>query len=117
IAETNSKNLKPSSSRAIWNARFHWERSMRTHRSTPGSMWESRTASSPSSSVSWASTASRTSSVSAGVSSAVVSVSADDNRITSPLLGHVLVGDPLLEQDHAFEQGLGPGRAAGHVHV
>jgi hypothetical protein len=35
----------------------------------------------------------------------------------APALGHVLVLDPLLEQHDAFEQGLGPGRAAGHVDV
>src|SRR5215213_7318303 len=45
------------------------------------------------------------------------SCSPDDKRLTSPALGHVLVLDALLEQHDALEQGLGPRRAAGHVHV
>src|SRR5690606_1580285 len=41
---------------------------------------------------------------------------ADDDGLTLPALGHVLVLDALLEQHHALEQGLGPRRAPGHEH-
>ncbi len=37
--------------------------------------------------------------------------------VTTPLGGHVLVLDALLQQHDAFEQGFGPRRAAGDVHV
>ena len=37
--------------------------------------------------------------------------------LAAPLGGHVLVADPLLQQDDALEQRLRPGRAAGHVDV
>src|SRR5437870_5326226 len=55
--------------------------------------------------------------VSSGASTSVVGVSADDNRLTSPTLRHVLVADALLQQHDALEQRLGPRWAAGHVHV
>src|SRR5581483_4089044 len=45
------------------------------------------------------------------------SVSADDNRVPSPTLGHVLGLDALLEEDDALEQRLWAGRAPGDVHV
>src|SRR3546814_8876009 len=91
---------------------------MRTQRLTPGWRWDSRS-SSPRRSARPASRASRRGSGSGvGVSSpAGAWVSADDNGITSPLLGHVLVGDALLQQDAALEGGLGAGRAARDVDV
>src|SRR5205823_2882406 len=45
------------------------------------------------------------------------SVSADDNGVPSPALGHVLGLDALLKQDDALEQRLGAGRAPGDVDV
>src|SRR5438874_13157085 len=45
------------------------------------------------------------------------SVSADDNGVPSPTLGHVLGLDALLEEDDAFEQRLGAGRAPGDVDI
>src|SRR3546814_16957407 len=91
---------------------------MRTQRLTPGWRWDSRS-SSPRRSARPASRASRRGSGSGvGVSSpAGAWVSADDNGITSPLLGHVLVGDALLQQDDALAEGLGAGRAARDVDV
>src|SRR3546814_13311838 len=91
---------------------------MRTQRLTPGWRWDSRS-SSPRRSARPASRASRRGSGSGvGVSSpAGAWVSADDNGITSPLLGHVLVGDALLQQDDALEEGLGEGRADRDVDV
>src|SRR5437660_2672386 len=72
------------------------------------------TMASPSRSWSSASSAWRTSSVSG---SAGVSVSADDNGLTSPALGHVLALDALLEQHDALEQGLRARRATWDVDV
>src|SRR5947209_3186900 len=43
--------------------------------------------------------------------------SADNDRLSSPALGHVLVLDALLQQDDALQQRLRPGRAAGDVDV
>src|SRR5437763_16781239 len=45
------------------------------------------------------------------------SVSADDNGVPSPTLGHVLGLDALLEEDCAREQRLGAGWAPGDVDV
>src|SRR3954447_24876790 len=57
-------------------------------------------------------------SVSVSVSAPVsVPVSADDNRFTPPARRHVFVLDALLQQHDAFEQRLGPRRAAGYVDV
>src|SRR5207248_4156219 len=50
-------------------------------------------------------------------SSVCSSVSADDNGVPSPTLGHVLCLDALLEEDDALEQRLGAGRAPGDVDV
>src|SRR3954470_4435172 len=102
---------------------------MRTQRSSSARMWLA-TMPSPSSSVSSARRAVRCSSTGAasasasgaavGVSSAGASAavsSADDNRITLPPGGHVLVLDALLQEDDALEQRLGPRRAPGDVDV
>src|SRR3954454_10597867 len=94
---------------------------MRTHTSSPARMWLSTTAS-PSASVNSARRALRSSSTGADSVSAtsVVSVvvsSPDDNGITLPPGGHVLVLDALLQQHDALEQRLGPRRAARHVDV
>src|SRR3954462_8685787 len=81
-------------------------------------MWDSTTAS-PSSAVRVSSNPCRTSSTcgACASSSVVTSVSADDNRLTSPAGLGVFVLDALLEQHDALEQRLGTGRAAGDVHV
>src|SRR3954447_16217863 len=49
--------------------------------------------------------------------SAPALTSADDNRLPSPALRHVLVLDALLQEDDALQQRLGPRRAARHVDV
>src|SRR4051794_1347873 len=101
----------------------HAERSTRIHRSSPGRMCEPTTVS-PRREVMASSTAWRRSSTSTSTSgspstaaSAVASVlvSADDNWLTLPTLGHVLVGDALLEEDDPLQQGLGPRRAPRDV--
>src|SRR5205823_6208619 len=100
--------------------RFQASARTRTHRS-PLWLCDSTTASP--SSVARASRMARWGS-SAGVSGASGAASAggasgstDDNRFPLPALGHVLVLNALLEEHDPFQQGLGPGRAAGHVHV
>src|SRR4051812_31506045 len=96
---------------------------MRTHRSSPARMWLS-TMDSPSSSVSSPSRAVRSSSTgtastsaSTGAGASVAVSSADDNGITLPAGGHVLVLDALLQQHDALEERLGPRRAPRHVDV
>src|SRR3954468_25059785 len=113
MAERKSKKVQPSLSRTTWPVVTQASRVTRTQRSSPGRMCEPTTAS-PSSARSDSSRASRASSVGAvsASSSGVVGASADDNRITLPALGHVLVLDALLEQQDALEQGLGPRGAA-----
>src|SRR5688572_3256592 len=64
-----------------------------------------------------ASTASPRTETSNGGASASSASASDDNRLTPPALGHVLVLDALLQQDDALEQRLGPRRATGHVDV
>src|SRR5207237_10106108 len=91
--------------------RQSWART-RTQRS-PFSMWDS-TIASPRAAVSSPRTCWRAASTSGSCCS---SVSADDNGLPSPALGHVLGLDALLAQHDALEQRLGPGRAARHVHV
>src|ERR671923_932120 len=100
-------------------ARFHAVRSTRTHRSPPATSEPTRA--SPSSSCStarkpWRSSSTGGASTSAGASGASA-LPSDDNRLTPPALGHVLVLDALLQEDDALEQRLGPGRAPGHVDV
>src|SRR3954451_2254757 len=113
MAERKSKKAQPRRCRATSPAAGHDSRVTRIHRSLPGRMCEPTTAS-PSSVVNRARIASRCSSASgAGAST----TSADDNGITLPALGGILVEDALLQQDDAFEQRLGPGRAAGDVAV
>ena len=96
-------------------ASTHAAVSTRTQMSSPGLMTES-TSASPSSVESEAFIASRRSST-GGASGAVSVSAADDNRLTPPALGHVLVLDALLQQHDPLEQRLGPRRAARHVHV
>src|SRR5947208_15942147 len=55
---------------------------------------------------------------SAGSAGCSVSVSgADDNGVSAPTFGRILVADPFLQQHDALEERLGAGRAAGDVHV
>src|SRR5687767_656070 len=85
-------------------------------------MWWA-TSASPSSPRNTSSRPSRSSSRGASASGSPASaagasvVSADDNRLTPPACGDVLVLDALLQQHDALEERLGPRRAAGHVHV
>src|SRR5690554_1143513 len=122
MAERNSKNLKPSVSRRARCTSTQRAGSIRMVSDRPGWMCDSTMASPMISPIS-ARSVSRTSSVSTVSSSLTsvsvdgVSVSADDNRITSPFLGHVLVRDPLLEQNDALEEGFGSRRTAGDVDV
>src|SRR5688500_6306402 len=100
--------------RRVWQtstACFHASRATRTVMSPPAISVP--TTASPSASVSASSSPWRSSST-WGASGASAS---DDNRLTLPALGHVLVLDALLQEDDALEQRLGPRRAAGHVHV
>src|SRR5438067_2736676 len=99
----------PSLSRQASTAARHEARSTRTQISPPA-ISEPRTAG-PSSTLSASSSAWRASSTS-GAGASVAS-STDDNRLTPPALGHVLVLDALLEQHDALEQRLGPRRTAG----
>src|SRR5687768_3791649 len=94
-------------------ARFQAARSTRTGRSAPATSLS--TTLSPSASVSVASRPSRNSSR-GGASTSGASAS-DDNGLTPPALGHVLVLDALLQQDDALQQRFGPRRAAGDVDV
>src|SRR5215468_7043126 len=80
-------------------------------------MWESRSAS-PNSARRDSTTASGRSSVAGASSTGSGSPSSgDDNGLTLPTLGHVLVADPVLKQHDALQQRLRPRRAAGHVDV
>src|SRR3954463_16762190 len=113
MAERKSKKAQPRRWRASSPTAGPASRVTRIHRSFPGRMCEPTTAS-PSSVVNRARIASRCSSTSgAGAST----TSADDNGITLPALGGILVEDALLQQDDAFEQRLGARRAAGDVDV
>ena len=126
MADRKSKNVQPSAQLGDLGGRRPRRRgSTRTQRSSPGAMWLPTTAS-PSSSRergehALAGLVDLGASSAGGVVGASVSVGVGhqlhDNRVTSPAVGHVLVPDALLEQHDALEQGLGPGRAAGHVDV
>src|SRR3954468_896957 len=103
-----------------WAASAHASRVTRTVASTPGcTCWV--TTPSPSLDRSASMTGLRTSSWASGPgttgAASVVSVSADDNRLTPPPLAHVFGRDPLLQQDDALEQRLRARRTARDVHV
>ena len=119
MAERKLKNPKPSSLRRQSARSAQASRSTRTQ-TCPASVCHS-TRPSPSTPRRRASSASTSlSAAGASVSAAGASVSTasvDDNRLTPPALAHVLVLDALLQHDDPLEKGLGPGRAAGHVHV
>src|SRR5215218_3688913 len=95
-----------------WAARTQASGRTRTHRS-PLPTWEP-TIASPSRAVRSSSSAFWRSSVAVV---GPVGTSADDNRLPSPAVRHALVLDPLLEEDDALQQRLGPGRTPGYVHV
>src|SRR5581483_3781239 len=119
-AERKSKNVRPNLRRATSAAVRHAPASTRIHRSTPGRRKLPVTAS-PSSCSNEASSPARSSSTGSVTSvagaSALEPVSTDDNRLSLPTIGHVLVEDALLEQHDALEQRFGPRRAARDVHV
>src|SRR5581483_11585973 len=94
------------------------QRSVATRTQTSPPATSEPTTASPSSAVRASSSAWRFSSTGGASSTSAAGASgSDDNRLNPPALGHVLVLDAGLQQHDALEQGLGPGRAPGDVHV
>src|ERR1700712_5579676 len=119
--------MQPITSRTTNPASRHASVRIRNHTSSPG-LTRVSTSASPIAERTWLTMPSRRPSPGSAGGSHVVSLNrttAGHDRfaghrlgaLAAPARAHVLVLDPLLEQDDALEQGFGTGRAARHVDV